>query len=297
MDVMTKNNGFTTSSEWKQKGDLIQVYNRKIFTIDTGGDHENCLIILHGFLTSSYDYNKILPELSKHYRVIIQDFIGFGFSDKLENKYLTIIDQTDYLLQLWKILDLKNITILAHDYGALVAKELLARQNSYITHLDIDKIIFCNGSMPLDQSYFLDTNDNYKNEVSKNMVTMLNSFGVYKKSMRKVFYNESLISDDELKVLWKLLEHNNGRDIINFTSNYIRERKIFWNRWVNALNETQIPVKLILSKKDNDTLEEDNIVKLITDKLTNNKTFWIEKSGHYPMLESPKRLIECILSN
>jgi pimeloyl-ACP methyl ester carboxylesterase len=294
MEASINTDGFVTSKEWKEKGTLISVNNKNIFTIDTGGNHKNCLVILHGYLTSSYDYYKVLPELSKHYRVIIQDFIGFGFSDKLENKYLTIIDQTDYLIQLWENLELNNITVLAHDYGALIAKELLARENSGITNLDIDKVIFCNGSMPIDHTFFLDTTDTKKNNVSKNLVAMLNSFGVYKKTMKNFFYDENNITDDELKVLWKLLEYNNGRDIINFTSNYIRERKIFWNRWISALNETDIPVKLIWSKED--PLAEESIVKLITDKLTNNKTYWVENCGHYPMLESPEKLIECILS-
>ena len=113
MEASINTDGFVTSKEWKEKGTLISVNNKNIFTIDTGGNHKNCLVILHGYLTSSYDYYKVLPELSKHYRVIIQDFIGFGFSDKLENKYLTIIDQTDYLIQLWENLELNIVSPLS----------------------------------------------------------------------------------------------------------------------------------------------------------------------------------------
>jgi len=141
MESLIKDNTFISSLDWRKKGSLIPVYNKNIFTIDTGGNHENCIVILHGYLSSSYDYYKVLPELSKHYRVIVQDLIGFGFSDKPEKKYFTIIDQTDYVLELWKILGLNNVTIISHGYGNLLTTEILARQNHLATNIEIKKNI------------------------------------------------------------------------------------------------------------------------------------------------------------
>ena len=74
-----------TSNEWKSKGDFIQVNNNRLFVIDTNNDSnktQKSMVILHGYPTSSFDYYKIVPEISKHYRVIIHDHLGFGFSDK-----------------------------------------------------------------------------------------------------------------------------------------------------------------------------------------------------------------------
>ena len=69
--------------KWAEKGKMVYALNRDIFVIDEGKS-ENTLVILHGYGSSSIDYYKVLPELSKHYRVIIQDFAGFGFSDRPE---------------------------------------------------------------------------------------------------------------------------------------------------------------------------------------------------------------------
>jgi pimeloyl-ACP methyl ester carboxylesterase len=293
METVIKNDSFISSIDWQNKGALLPVYNKNIFTIDTGGNHENCIVILHGYLSSSYDYHKVIQELSKNNRVIVQDLIGFGFSDKPKNKYFTIIDQTDYVLELWRLLELKTITLISHDYGNLIAKEVLARQNSCCANINIDKIYFCNGSVPVDHYNYLDTHKFYKDDISIKMISMLTSFGVYKKVIKDFFYDDKKISDEELKEMWMQLEHNNGRDHINFVYHYVRERKIFWNRWITALKETEVSIELIWGQEDRIT--DECIPDLKKEKVAINNISWIKKTGHFPMLESPKEWLQCIL--
>ena len=293
METLLQHDTFISSLDWKNRGSLVPVYNKNIFTIDTGGEHENCIVILHGYLSSSYDYHKVLPELSKNNRVILFDLIGFGLSDKLENKYFTIIDQTDHVLELWNILGLNNFTLIAHDYGNLITQEILARKNHSTTNIEIKNILFCNGAVPVNHTNYLDLHKFYKDEDSKKMVSMLTSFGIYKKIMREFFYDENKITEEELYEMWTLLEYNNGREIINFIYNYVRERKIFWNRWIIALKETTVPIDLIWGKEQQVT--EDCITNLKVAKNTTYNVYWIEKSGHFPMLESPKEWLQLVL--
>lgn len=292
MDITNDPTVVMSSSEWEKKGDLIPIFDKEIFTIDVG-NHRNCLLILHGYLTSSYDYHKVLPELSKHYRVVLLDFIGFGFSEKLDKQYCTIIDQTDYVLELCRLLELENITIFAHDYGTEVAQEIIARQNYSLIDFSVEKYIFCNGNMPLDHSFFLDYHKKFKENVAKNLISMLASFGIYKKSIRAVFFDERKITDQELTEMWYQLELNKGRDVINFVHHYIRERKIFWQRWITALKENKVPITLILGRKD--PINDDETPNPLASKIEEIDIFWIENCGHYPMLERPKEWIEAVL--
>jgi pimeloyl-ACP methyl ester carboxylesterase len=297
MTILSDTTMVMTSAEWEKKGVLISVFDKKIFTIDTG-NHKKCLLILHGYLTSSYDYHKVLPELSKHYRVILMDFIGFGFSEKLNKKYFTIIDQTDYVLELCSVLGLNSITLFAHDYGTEIAQEIIARKNYSLTDITIEKYIFCNGNMPLDHSFFLDYHKVLKEQVAKKLIAMLASFGVYKKTIKEVSFDEHKISDDELKEMWYQLELNKGRDIINFVHHYIRERKIFWHRWVQAIKENKVPVKLIRGRQD--PINAENIADPFAtknDQIDELEILWIENCGHYPMLESPKEWIAAVLKS
>lgn len=294
MDVSIDNNPVMTSSEWEQKGALIPVFDKEIFTIDSG-NHQKSLVILHGYLTSSYDYHKVLPELSKHYRVVVFDFIGFGFSEKLDKQYFTIIDQADCVLELCRLMDLKNITLFAHDYGTEVAQEIIARQNYSLIDITIEKYILCNGNMPLDHSFFLDYHKKVKEQVAKKLIAKVASFGMYKKAIREVFFDENKITDAELTEMWFQLELNKGRDVINFVHHYIRERKIFWHRWVKGLKENKVPIKLVLGRQDpvnNKSTPDPLAEKIEEDEI---EILWIENCGHYPMLESPKEWVEAVL--
>lgn len=292
MDILNDDAIVMTSSEWKKKGNLIPVFDKEIFTIDIGS-HKNTLVILHGYLTSSYDYYKVLPELSKHYRVVLLDFIGFGFSEKLDKQYFTIIDQADYVLELCRLLDLNNITLFAHDYGTEIAQEIIARQNYSLINAPIEKYIFCNSTIPIYHSFFLNYHKDLKEQVAKKLIAMLASFGYYKKTIKELFFDESKITDEELKEMWYQLELNKGRDAINFIHHYIRERDIFWHRWSDALTENEIPLKLVLGRKK--SINTDEPIKPINEKFDDNNIQWIENCGHYPMLENPKEWIEAVL--
>ncbi|PQJ81639.1 alpha/beta fold hydrolase [Polaribacter glomeratus] len=292
MNVSIDNTMVMNSSDWEKKGVLIPVFDKEIFTIDIG-NHQKCIVILHGYLTSSYDYYKVLPELSKHYRVVLLDFVGFGFSEKLDKQYFTTIDQADCVLELCRLLNLNNITLFAHDYGTEVAQEIIARQNYSLIDITIEKYILGNGNMTIDHSCYLDYHKKVNQHVSKKLIAMLASFGMYKKAIKEAFFDETKISDTELIEMWHQLELNKGRDVINFISHYIRERKIFWHRWVKALNDNKVPIKLILGRQDTTNINANS--NTLADKNEDIEILWIENCGHYPMLESPEKWVEAIL--
>ena len=138
------------AQNWKGLGKFVSVLNNNIFVIDSGKSRET-IVILHGYPTLTYDYHTILPELAKNYRVIIHDHPGFGFSDSPDSLQYSLIEQADVALKLWSILDLKEVTILAHDHGNYVAKEILARKNNDSIPIKIKKIILCCSSKGLER--------------------------------------------------------------------------------------------------------------------------------------------------
>jgi len=278
--------------DWRNKGKFITVFGRKIFVIDTG-DNKETLAILHGYPTSSYDYYKVLPELSKKYNVIIHDHLGFGFSDKpLEYSY-SLIEQADVALQLWKQLGLKKITLLAHDYGTSVATEILAKINNQQVDLELYKLVLCNGSMHIELSQLRTIQKLLKNKITGKWVAKLASYSIFKKNISNVYFDKSQVTEEELNAMWFQLQHKNGRKVIHFISNYLNERYFFWYRWIGALKETQIPTKIVWAK--NDPVAVAAIAKLLSKEIPNNDLFWIENCGHFPMLEKPKEWVAFVL--
>jgi pimeloyl-ACP methyl ester carboxylesterase len=278
--------------EWKQKGKFINIFGREIFLIDEGHNQET-LVILHGYPTSSYDYQKVLSELSKQYRVIIHDHLGFGFSEKPLDYSYSLIEQADVALQIWKQLNLKKVTLLAHDYGTSIATEILARHNRQQIDLYIDKLILCNGSAHIELSKLRLIQKLLKSKITGEFVASLTNYSIFKRNMRNVYFDKLKATDEELQEMWFQLEYNEGRKVIHKISNYINERYYYWHRWIGALKETQIPTKIIWAKNDPIAIME--IAELLASEVPNNELLTIENTGHFLMIENPEEWLKLVL--
>ena len=291
-----------TANEWKSKGEFITVNDRKLFVIDTSSFFSTedqvpskTMVVLHGYPTSSYDYYKVLPELSKHYRVIIHDHLGFGFSDKPLDYSYSLLDQADLALQLWQLLGVKKVHLLAHDYGTSVATEIIARNNNHELTIEIEKLTLCNGSMHIELSQLRTIQKLLKNKWLGKYVAKLTTYAIFSKNLRNVYFDKTKVSNNELKDIWMQLEYNEGRKVIHKLSQYINERYTYWNRWIGALKETNLQTNIVWAK--NDPVAVPAIARLIATEISNNKLFWIENTGHFPMLENPEGWLNCILKN
>ena len=78
------------------------------------------LVLLHGFGQNWYMWNRLLPELSKHFTVIVPDLRGVGESDKPKDGYDKKTMATD-IHELVKKLGYKSISLAGHDIGLMVA--------------------------------------------------------------------------------------------------------------------------------------------------------------------------------
>ena len=291
-----------TANDWKSKGEFITVNDRKLFVIDTSSFFSSedkipteTMVILHGYPTSSYDYYKVLPELSKHYRVIIHDHLGFGFSDKPLDYSYSLLDQADVALQLWQQLGVKKTHLLAHDYGTSVATEIIARNNNNELTIEIENLTLCNGSMHIELSQLRTIQKLLKNKWLGKYVAKLTTYAIFSKNLRNVYFDKTKVSNNELKDIWMQLEYNEGRKVIHKLSQYINERYTYWNRWIGALKETNLQTNIVWAK--NDPVAVPAIARLIATEISNNKLFWIENTGHFPMLENPDEWLNCILKN
>jgi pimeloyl-ACP methyl ester carboxylesterase len=83
------------------------------------GGHGTPLMLVHGFPQNWYMWNRLLPELSKHFTVIAPDLRGVGESGKPQGGYDKKTMAID-LHELAKKLGYKKIDIAGHDIGMMV---------------------------------------------------------------------------------------------------------------------------------------------------------------------------------
>ena len=282
-----------TATNWKDRGKFYSILNKNIFVIDEGTS-KNVLVILHGYPTSSVDYEKVLPDLSKHFRIVIHDHLGFGFSDKPDSYTYSLIDQADFALQLWHKMGLKEVSILAHDYGTSVAKEILARKNHNLIPLKINRIYLCNSSMRLEHLHLRNMGKLLKDKKLGKFIARLtsNGFRKIKKKYNSHTLNPEIHPKYDIKKVWDNLNSDEGKKEIHLLSNFINERYTFWHRWTEALKESQIPVKIVWEKSDPVAIKEIAIV-LATENINDNLE-WLENARNYSILESPKYWINLV---
>jgi haloalkane dehalogenase len=100
--------------------------------VDAGPADGPVVLLLHGQPTWSYLYRHVIGELTgAGLRVIAPDHIGFGRSDKLTDPTdYTFERHVEWLRALVVGLDLRDITLVAQDWGGPIGFSVLARETA-----------------------------------------------------------------------------------------------------------------------------------------------------------------------
>lgn len=83
-------------------------------------DSQHTILCVHGNPTWSFTYRRVLSELGDQVRVVAVDHIGCGLSDKPQWYNYTLEQHVGNLARLIEHLDLRKITLLAHDWGGAI---------------------------------------------------------------------------------------------------------------------------------------------------------------------------------
>lgn len=89
------------------------------------------LVLLHGFGQNWFMWNRLLPELSKHFTVIAPDLRGVGESEKTAGGYDKKTMAVD-IHELVKKLGYSNINLAGHDIGLMVAYAYAAQYGAEV---------------------------------------------------------------------------------------------------------------------------------------------------------------------
>ena len=85
------------------------------------------IILIHGEPTWSYLYRNFIPELSRHFRVVAPDHMGFGKSESPPDAEYTLDRHARNLGSLIEELDLHDITLVMQDWGGPIGTVVASR--------------------------------------------------------------------------------------------------------------------------------------------------------------------------
>lgn len=113
--------------------------------VDEGPRNGQVVLLLHGNPSWAYNYRKMIPALTAAgYRVIAPDLIGFGRSDKPEQRSAhTYNNQVQWMSSFVRSLGVRNITLYCQDWGGLIGLRVAA-ENEWL----FARIVASNTALP-----------------------------------------------------------------------------------------------------------------------------------------------------
>jgi cis-3-alkyl-4-acyloxetan-2-one decarboxylase len=93
------------------------------------------LLMLHGNPTWSFYYRNLILGLNQSYRCVVPDHMGMGKSDKPQSYNYTLSQHIDNLEALVDKLELKDITLVVHDWGGAIGMGFAVRHPEKIKRL------------------------------------------------------------------------------------------------------------------------------------------------------------------
>ncbi len=99
----------------------------RVHYLDEGPKHAAPILLMHGEPSWSYLYRKMIPVLvDAGHRVIAPDLVGFGRSDKPDNREdYTYRRHIGWMQSVIDQLELSNITLVCQDWGGLIGLRLV----------------------------------------------------------------------------------------------------------------------------------------------------------------------------
>ncbi len=278
---------------WKSNEEIFKYRNHKLSYHDSGDYSKEVIVLLHGYPTSSFDWSTLWSELSTDYRLIAMDMLGFGFSDKPDNIEYTISMQTDILEALLSELNIKKMNIVAHDYGDNVTQELLARnieqRDKY--PFKLKSVTLLNGGL-FPETHHPTTIQKLLSSPIGKMVASLTNQTLFNKNFSKVFGQKTKPTKQELIDHWYLICHQKGYKIAHKLTHASKDREKNRERWVSSLLKTKVSLFYITGQVDPVTGME--TTERYIELFSNKNIIVLDEIGHYPQLESPKKVLQAI---
>jgi pimeloyl-ACP methyl ester carboxylesterase len=229
-----------------------------------------------------------VPALIPSFRLILPDFLGFGFSDKPAQHRYSIFEHADLAEALAEACKFDRCFLLTHDMGNSAGLELLRRMQSG-KGIKIRRFLMMNGGVILKYYQPVLSQRLLQIPLLGEIFSRLISYRLFAQQFRSIFAPDKVPSPAELQELWRLINYNNGKRNYAKLIRYIKERKMHEHEWLAALQASTVPFKLIWGQQD--PVAVPAIGRALLEYRPNAALCEIHESGHYPQLEVPETVL------
>jgi haloalkane dehalogenase len=281
------------SSDFPFESKYIDILDSKIHYIDEGtGDP---VLFLHGNPPSSYLWRNIIPLVTLNARCIAMDLIGMGKSEKKDIDY-RLIDHVKYVEGFIEKMNLKNLTLVIHDWGSALGFHYATRNQENIKGIAFMESILAPVSSYEDLPEILRKMfQMYRSEKGWGLVVDRNYFieqslpgGIVRKltDTEMNYYREPYKESQSRKPLWvwpnEVPIEGKPEDVVRIVSEYNKK-----------LQQWDVPKLLFYANPG--TIFPKAMVKWCQEHLTNLTTVDLGKGYHFLQEDHPIKIGEEIV--
>jgi len=268
--------------------------------VDEGPRQANPIILLHGEPTWGYLYRKFIPELSKSYRVLVPDMMGFGKSETPQDKEYTLKIHVENLSSLIDYLKLTNITFVGQDWGGPITAAYSIRNLNKVKNFVLINTLFgySKEERPKNLSpWFQWINKHYQD---KTLDGILGELGSTLLSVMKIpnFTNNNIINDTWINAYSSQFpDRASCIGAINFPLDALLNRIVPYI--VEGIKQGDLkslcskPAVLAYGMKDK-AIEPDYAIRDFKALFPDSKVVEMPNAGHYSQEDEPELLINLI---
>ena len=268
--------------------------------VDLGPRQANPIILLHGEPTWGYLYRKFIPELSKSYRVVVPDMMGFGKSETPQDKEYTLKTHVENLSRLIDNLKLSNITFVGQDWGGPITAAYSIRNLNKVKSFVLINTLFgySKEERPKNLSpWFEWINKHYQD---KTLDGILGELGSTLLSVMKIpnFTNNNIINDTWIKAYSSQFpDRPSCKGAINFPLDALLNRIVPYI--LEGIKQGDLkslcskPAVLAYGMKDK-AIEPDYAIRDFKALFPGSKVVKMPNAGHYSQEDEPELLINLI---
>ncbi len=274
-----------TWDSWRATAVHIELNGRSVAAYDHGDPQGTPVTFLHGYPSSSLDAAPLLGHLGQGWRVLAIDLPGFGASAKTPGTPPTVQGAADAVEAMWAERSITSSLLAAHDYGATVGQELVARWNEGALAASLTGVAWMNGGLFPDlhhqtpgQQLLLDPEHGAEFAAAIDEATFIDAI--------EGTWGERVPFDrGETAEMHASMAERGGVALMHELLSYIAERRTHAERWSSALT-TDLPTTYVWGELD--PVSGRDMIAGVEERVGGTpRIVRLADVGHWPPLEAP----------
>ncbi|MCE7790964.1 alpha/beta hydrolase [Salipaludibacillus sp. CUR1] len=242
------------------------------------------ILLLHGFLSSTYTFHRVIPILQRNFSVLAIDLPGFGKSEKCQSFIYSYYNYGRFVKSCADYFKLDKLSIAGHSMGGQIALNAVR-----VMPERIEAVVLLGSSGYLQKSRRLWIYSSYLPFFDRLISAYIHKRGVLN-GLKNVLHDPSIITDEHVeefgrplaekefyKVLCRLLRYREG----DLTSKQLKD----------------IKVKALLLWGKEDRVVPVHIGNKLAEDLPHAEMITFNQTGHLLTEERPKEVCEAIISH